>query len=328
MPELRDLVVTVDGSALTRAIVAALPDRQVPTLGALDPRASAEVPVWLRGAIWACDPAAVEGLAALADAVAASDRVEALKASSTDVVPGPGGGVAVIGLHGFVTRRPSFWSALFGGSSLVELEASLGDAVRDPKVSAIVLDCDSPGGSVTGVHEAFEAVRAANAIKPVTVAISGLCASAAYWIAAGASRIAISPSAEVGSIGVFGVHADRSAYYAANGVTFSVFAAPEAKAEAADVLPLTDAARAAMQRRVEGHYARFVADVATGRGVTPDAVRAGYGEGRVVGSADALLAGLVDVVESPATTVARVVDTLADRSRRSELARFRAESQV
>jgi signal peptide peptidase SppA len=325
--EKTDLVVTLDASAITRDVLAGLADRSVDPRRAASPSASADVPVWLRGAIWACDPSAIEGLAALADA-AAADRVEVTRASTADVVPGPGGGVAVIGLHGFVTRRPSFWSTLFGGASLVDLEAALRDAVRDPGVSAIVLDCDSPGGSVTGVHETFEAVRAANAIKPVTVAISGLCASAAYWIASGASRIAISPSAEVGSIGVFGIHADRSAFYAAEGITYSVFAAPANKAENVDFVPLSDDARAAMRRRVESHYARFVGDVAVGRGTTPDAVRAGYGEGRVVGSADALAAGLVDVIEPPAATVARVVESLADRSRRAELARFRSEAQV
>ena len=323
MSEPTDLVVTLDGNAITRAVLAGLQDRSVQRSSA----PSASVPVWLRGCVWACDPAAIEGLAALAD-VAATDRVEVTRASTSDLVQGPGGSVAVIGVHGFLTRRPSFWSSLFGGASLVDLESSLRDAVRDPGVSAIVLDCDSPGGSVTGVHETWEAVRAANAVKPVTVAISGLCASAAYWIASAASRIAISPSAEVGSIGVFGVHADRSAYYAAEGVTFSVFASPESKAENVDFLPLSDEARSAMRRRVESHYARFVGDVASGRGTTPDAVRAGYGGGRVVGSADALASGLVDVIETPAATVGRVLDSLGDRSRRAELARFRSEANV
>lgn len=287
----------------------------------------ASVPVWLRGQIWACDPGAIEGLVALAEA-GATERVDVPRAGIGErVVPG-GGTVSIIPVHGFISRRPSIWSQLFGGTSLVELEASLRAAVNDPSVSAIVLDCDSPGGSVTGVHEAFQVVRDANAVKPISVAISGLCASAAYWLAAGASRIAVSPSAEVGSIGVFGVHADRSAFYAAEGTTFTVFAAPDAKAENVDVRPLTDEARAAMLRRVESHYARFVADVATGRGTTPAQVRAGYGGGRVVGSADALTAGLVDAVETPETTVARVVDQLGDRSRRSELARFRSETAV
>jgi len=317
-----DLIVTIDGNAITRAVLAGLADRQV-TASASEP--SASVPAWLRGAIWACDPSAIEGLAAQAEAGTGLERAGIT--ASTDLLA-PGGNVAVIGVHGFVTRRPSFWSSLFGGCSLVEFEQQLRAAVNDPQVSAIVLDCDSPGGSVTGVHEAFEAVRAANAVKPITATISGLCASAAYWLAAGASRIAISPSAEAGSIGVFGVHADRSAFFAAEGVTFSVFAAPAAKAEQLDVQPLTDQARAAMRQRVEGHYARFVADVATGRGTTPEAVRAGYGNGRVVGSVDALACGLVDAIETPATTIGRVVEQLSDRSRRLELARFRSEAAV
>ena len=325
-----DLVVTIDGNALTRAILAGLPDRSVEraasAAGGSEPAAA--VPLWLRGAIWACDPSAIEGLAAMAEAGANGiDRAADTLRASSDLIASAGaaGAVAVIPIHGFISRRPSIWSAVFGGASLVELEAALRTAANDPQVSAIVLDCDSPGGSVTGVHEAFQAVRAANAIKPVHVAISGLCASAAYWIAAGASRIAISPSAEAGSIGVFGVHADRSAFFAAQGVTFSVFASPAAKAENVDVTPLTDDARLAMRRRVESHYARFAADVAAGRGTSAEAVRDGYGLGRVVGSADALACGLVDAIETPAATIGRVVDQLSDRSRRLELARFRSE---
>jgi capsid assembly protease len=324
-----DITVTLDGAALTRAVLAGLPDRIAPPASS---EPSAAVPVWLRGAIWACDPAAIEGLAAMAEAGAAGidrgavDRNgDALRASSDLVASAGGGSVAVIPIHGFITRRPSLFSAFFGGASLIEIEGALRSAANDPQVSAIVLDVDSPGGSVTGVHETFQAVRAANAVKPVHVAIGGLCASAAYWIAAGASRIALSPSAEAGSIGVFGVHADRSAFFAAQGITFSVFASPAAKAENVDVTPLSDEARNAMRRRVESHYARFAADVAAGRGTTPEAVREGYGNGRVVGSADALACGLVDAIETPAATVGRVVDQLADRSRRLELARFRSE---
>jgi len=316
-----DLTVTIDGTALTRAVLAGLPDRVV------DPKASSEpsaaMPLWLRGAIWACDPSAIEGLAAMAEAGAGLER-EGLRASG-DLLGGAGGSVAVIPIHGFISRRSSMWTALFGGAALMDIEAALRAAVNDPQVSAIVLDCDSPGGSVTGVHETFNAVRAANAIKPVHAVIGGLCASAAYWIASGASRISISPSAEAGSIGVFGVHADRSAFFAAEGITFSVFAAPATKAENLDVQPLTDDARLAMRRRVEGHYARFAADVAAGRGTTPEAVRDGYGNGRVVGSADAQACGLVDAIETPAAAIGRIADQLADRSRRLEIARFRSE---
>jgi capsid assembly protease len=324
MPALNDLVVTLDASAITAAVLAAMPDRSVVASAA----PSAAVPVWLRGGIWACDPAAIEGLAALIDAREAREHESAPRAETQFAPRGGPGTVAVIPVHGFISRRPSFWSELFGGMSLVELEAALRAAVNDPHVQAIVLDCDSPGGSVTGVHETFNAVRAANAVKPVTAVISGLCASAAYWLASGASRITLSPSAEVGSIGVFGVHADRSAFFASQGITYSVFAAPAAKAEAADVLPLTDEARAAMKRRVDEHYARFVADVAAGRHTTADAVRAGFGGGRVVGSTDAVAAGLVDAVETPDDAVAHVVDTLQDRSRRTELARLRSEVAV
>lgn len=332
-----DVTVTLDAAALTQAVLARAADvswRPAPkgepaAAGAAAraelssaPTSSAPVPRWLRGGCWAFDLGAVDLYASLDDAgaIAALDRRPDPTALSAAIDTR---GIAILPIHGFITRRSTFWSQLFGGTALSEVEDAMRAAVADSTIKAIVLDVDSPGGSVTGVHETFEIIRAANAVKPVHAAISGLGASAAYWLASAASTIAVSPSAEVGSIGVFGMHADRSAYFASRGVTFSVFAVPTAKAEATDVVPLTDDAREAMRARVAGHYARFVGDVAAGRGVSVDAVRAGYGGGRVVGSEDALTSGLVDRIETPTAVLSRVADDLADRDRQLAIARFR-----
>lgn len=334
-PQSLDVVVTLDGAALTRAVLSRCPEF-VGQKGATASSVSADlaagagttdVPRWLRGGIWAFDLACIDQFAGLDATVAAFEaQLRAGKPPDPSVldVDIDARGIAVLPVHGFITRRATFWSSLFGGTSLQELEAATRDAVANPAVKAIVLDIDSPGGSVTGVHETFEVLRAANAVKPIHASISGLGASAAYWLASAASSIAVSPSAEVGSIGVFGMHADRSAFFASRGVTFSVFASPAAKAEGTDVVPLTDEARSAMRARVESHYARFVEDVATGRSTTADAVRAGYGQGRVVGSEAALAAGLVDRIATPEAVLASTANALADRARRDELARYRA----
>jgi len=328
-----DIVVTLDSSVISRAVLARAADVAARVTVPTDARAATaalasaptagDLPRWLRGGIWAFDLASVELFANLDESTPGIRALDRHDADPLAPVVDPRG-VAVIPIHGFITRRASFWSALFGGTSLVELEDAVRAAVNDSRVHAIVLDVDSPGGSVTGVHETFEVLRAANAVKPIHAAVSGLGASAAYWLASAASSIAVSPSAEVGSIGVFGMHADRSAFFQARGITFSVFAVPAAKAEATDVVPLTDDARDAMRARVESHYRRFVDDVATGRGVSAAEVRGGFGGGRVVGSDAALAARLVDTIATPSAVLGRVADTLADSARRLELARYRA----
>ena len=69
---------------------------------------------------------------------------------------------------------------------------------------------------------------------------------------------------------------------------------------------MTEEARAAVQRRVEGFYGLFVASIAKARGVSPKAVRAGYGEGRVLGAQAALAAGMVDRIATMEQTIERL----------------------
>jgi hypothetical protein len=104
--------------------------------------------------------------------------------------------------------------------------------------------------------------------------------------------VAVIPSGQVGSIGVFSMHVDTTAAEEAEGVKVTIVKAGKYKAE--NMEPLTDAAREAMQQQVDTYYDTFVADVAKGRGVAPKVVRETYGEGRVVLAKDALAAGMVD----------------------------------
>jgi len=123
---------------------------------------------------------------------------------------------------------------------------------------------------------------------------------------------------------VFGVHADWSGFWADKGVRHTVVSAGRFKTEATDLAPLSKDAQAAMQRRVDAHYARFIGDVAAARGVSTDAVRAGFGEGRVLAADDAKTAGLVDGIQSLDTTLAVLGEQITDQARRSELQRLRS----
>ena len=95
------------------------------------------------------------------------------------------------------------------------------------------------------------------------------------------------------------------------------------KAEGIDVQPLTPEAAAAITRRIEAAYNHFVADVAAGRGVTGDAVRAGFGEGRLLAAEDARDAGLVDEIATLEDVAAAQAARHGDAVRRDELAALR-----
>ena len=204
------------------------------------------------------------------------------------------GAVAVLPIRGTISRRAGLLTDASGGTSVDSITSSLRAAVADPQVKAIVLDVDSPGGSVQGVPELASEILAARDSKWITAIANDMAASAAYWIASACSEVVVTPSGEVGSIGVFCAHADYSAAYEAAGVKNTLIRAGKYKAEANPWEPLTDDARAAIQSTVDDYYSMFVAAVAKGRGTTPAAVRGGYGEGRILTAKAAVSEGLAD----------------------------------
>ena len=77
------------------------------------------------------------------------------------------------------------------------------------------------------------------------------------------------PSGQVGSIGVFALHADMSGMLEQAGIKVTLVKAGKYKAEGLPYFPLGDEATAHMQAQAEGYLADFVADVALGRHVSP-----------------------------------------------------------
>jgi signal peptide peptidase SppA len=214
------------------------------------------------------------------------------------------GGVAVIPMHGVIAPRMNLMSALSGGATFEGLSAQLRDAMA-LKPKAIVLDIDSPGGSVTRATEFAAEVRKARTTVPIIAQVNDLAGSAAYWIASQATDIVASPSALVGSIGVFTIYDDISAALERVGIKRDVIAAGKYKAEGVNGGPLSDDARAHRQALVDKAYARFLTDVSLGRGVSVDAVRSGYGEGRILTAEDALTAGMVTRLGTMTETLER-----------------------
>jgi signal peptide peptidase SppA len=212
--------------------------------------------------------------------------------------PTRGGGVAVIPIHGVIAPRMNLLSEISGGATYEGAAEALNQAVAAKDVSTIVFDVDSPGGSVLGATEFARSLRAARESKHLIAHAHYQMASAAYWIAAGCHEIVASPSAMVGSIGVYSIHEDLSAALEQLGVKLTYISAGKYKVEGNDTQPLTDSARAHLQATVNSFYGRFVADVAKGRGVSADVVRAGYGEGRLLTAEDALAANLVDRLDT------------------------------
>ena len=249
----------------------------------------------LAAAPWALDRAVLAELVNYAQR--GETLTEAIRAAMRPAQPQENrGAISVIPIHGMIEHRSSVILDLFGGSSIEDIRAALRASVANPQVSAIVLDIDSPGGGVAGVTELAAEIRAARAHKRVVAVANTTAGSAAYWLGAQASQFLVTPSGMVGSVGIYAVHLDFSKHLEAEGVTPTLVSAGERKGDGSPAFPLSDEARAAMQSRADTFLAQFEGDLAKGRGISVEKVRASFGRGAVFLAQEAVAAGLVDKI--------------------------------
>lgn len=221
--------------------------------------------------------------------------------------PGAGGGaVAIIPVHGVLFPRANLMTDTSGATSFESLGAMIREAVKTESITNIVLDIDSPGGSVAGATELAAEILKARRKKPITAVANFTMASAAYWIGACATEVVAAPSAKVGSVGIYAVHDDLSKALELEGVNRTYVTAGRFKADDNETKPLDGEAAARWKRMVDDALAQFHSDLAKGRGLPMDVVRSKFGEGAVMTAADALAAGMVDRVGTLDDTVRRL----------------------
>lgn len=204
------------------------------------------------------------------------------------------GSIAVIPILGTIAYRADSFEASSGGASAQRIRRQVEMALADERVSAILLDIDSPGGSIEGIADVVESIAAARQAKPVWAIANAMAASAAYWIASQADKLFMLSSGRVGAIGVFVLAPDVSEHLAKEGIKINAISAGDNKLEGVPFLPLTDEARAHLQAQVDTVYADFVRAVAHGRRVSQATVKEQFGQGRMYMGKEALKLGMVD----------------------------------
>lgn len=208
------------------------------------------------------------------------------------------GGIALLPLYGVVTQHGNMVDDVSGpgSTSTQQFSSALRQLLADDTVGQILIDIDSPGGSVYGVAELADEIQSARSQKPIVAVANSLAASAAYWIGCSASEFYVTPGGEVGSIGVWQAHQDYSQALEESGVKTTLISAGKFKVEGNPYSPLDADAQSFMQSRVDDYYAAFTKSVARGRGVSVAQVREGMGQGRVLGADAALAQSMVDGV--------------------------------
>jgi capsid assembly protease len=208
-----------------------------------------------------------------------------------------GGGVAVVHAVGSLVTRGSSLDAASGLVSYDVLAGGVRAADADPEVTSIVLDFHSPGGSAAGAIECADIVHAVAQKRPVVALANSLMCSAAYLVAAAASKIVVTKTATVGSVGVVLLHVDRSRQIEGKGLTPTFIFSGKHKVDGNELQPLSAAVKSDLQAEVDLFYGMMTDSIAAHRPrLTRAAIRAT--EARTYLGADAVTAGLADEIGS------------------------------
>jgi signal peptide peptidase SppA len=197
------------------------------------------------------------------------------------------GRVGVIPLKGVIGKGLSRLESLTGAVDVDEFASTLEEMEDDEEIEYIIIEISSPGGTVTGVEEAASLLS--NSSKKTIAYTETEAASAAYWIGSAADRFIATPSATVGSIGVYMAIPDYSKAFEAAGVRMDVIKSGTLKGAGIAGTSLSDAQRADLQAQVEEIHAEFKNAVRAKRAMVKDEDM----EGQVFSGRQAAAKGLV-----------------------------------
>ncbi len=268
---------------------------------------------------WAVDPAKLQVIESFLARKARGEaipehEIQAAKSQQRKSGPTPPGGVGLIGVYGTITQRADLMQEWSGGTSTEKVGQQIDAFAADPNVKAIVLDVDSPGGSVYGVAELADKIRSVAKGKKVIGVANSEAASAAYWILSQCSEVVVSPSGQVGSIGVYVAHLDQSEALKLMGRSVTLVSAGERKVAGNSYGPLDQVGKEELQKSVDDYYSLFTSAVAKGRGRAQATVQKGFGKGGMVRAEEAVSEGMADKVGTLESVLSRYGLSVADVS--------------
>jgi ClpP class serine protease len=242
-----------------------------------------------------------------------------IEANSQLPVPAPGsiesvndiyrreGNAAVITIEGPLSPEgPDAWDKVmgYGGVAYGTIIAACQRAASDPSIAQVRFESNTPAGTVAGVDEAFQAVRDLAKQKPTVTQVSGMLASAGYYLLCPSKKITASvPTDLIGSIGVIAAGYDLSEYLKGMGVKRVSIVSKHAPKKAAGFD--TQAGRDTIQDQVDALERIFYQRVSESRKVTPETIASDFGQGALLvaqdpdpAMPDAQRSGLIDGIES------------------------------
>ena len=209
-------------------------------------------------------------------------------------------GIATIFIHGPLLKRSGgFFAWLLGIGSYQQIGKAYQQAMVDPDVKGLFLDCDSPGGSVDGCSDLADIIYQSRGKKPSIAFCDGTATSAACWIATSAKHtILANEGTMTGSIGVFGVHFDVSAMAEKEGIKPTIFSAGKYKSVGNKYEPLSDSDKKIIQEPLDKHHDIFVKAIARNIGVPVENLNADLRESKIYLGSEAVKVKLAQEILS------------------------------
>lgn len=213
-------------------------------------------------------------------------------------------GFAIIPVHGTLINRFGSSYGYVTGYNFIRSQHFA--AMADDDVKYIIHDHNSFGGEAAGCFELAGQIAESRGSKPIMAVVDSNCYSASYALASAADKIAVIPSAGVGSVGVVAMHVDMSKMLDRMGVTITFIHSGEHKVDGNPYEALSADVKADIQKGVDKSRAKFVKVVAQNLGLDEKVV---YDtEARTYRADDALALGLIHAIAEPQTAMQSLID--------------------
>jgi len=199
----------------------------------------------------------------------------------------PEGGLYVVMPWGVLGRAWSVVEKMW--LDAVDCDDMINAVAATPEGSTVVLWFRSPGGVISGIPEAAAQLRQLGKSRRLLAFTDDMCCSAAYWLAAQCSEIHATPTADLGSIGVYIAMYDYTDMMENSGISLELFKAGTMKAMGIAGNRLSDEESVFLQGQVDESYRAFTADVTANRAISPETM-----QGQSLRGKDALSANLAD----------------------------------
>jgi capsid assembly protease len=209
------------------------------------------------------------------------------------------GSTGILYAHGSLVNNHEWWHTYEVGN--VTSYAAIRDAVNilieDDTIERIVLNVESPGGSVAGINAASDVIKSAKRKKPIQAHTDNMATSAGYWLASATDLVTAGKMASVGSIGVIAIYEEFTKAAEKYGIQFHVFTAGKEKGYGFGGTEFTDEEKEAIQSRIDKMYNFFLSHVASARNVSLRDKET-WADAKIFFAGEAKAVGLVDSITS------------------------------